>query len=617
MKRDNKVFTRKRIISISLIFVIAFLSVGCFISANTQEKKETEETDNNISSAASDKNVEVNPVEKCKAEEGNISDNKLLYESSDDYKVITMYLTVSSGNEADGSNHTWEEINTYSAYDYDAMGVDRYKVEGILKIDETGEGLNEDSYGFNEEVPNVSIQVRGQTSTKSENKNYKIRIKDGKEEYNGQRTLNLNKHNGDPYRFINKLSYDLLDEVPELMSCRTQFVHLYVLDNTSENDGEYKDYGLYTMVEQINKTYLKNRNLDENGQLYKVTFFEWNEYDAIMMSPDDPEFDRAGFERYIEIKGDEDPTKLQETIQKIHNYNIPIEKTVEENFDAENICYWMAFNILIGNVDVGARNLFLYSPLNSDKFYFICWDMDASFKKGYRDYKQEYDGLSWENGMTQFLGLTLVRRMMKEEKYRVMLQDAIEDIYKNYVNYDKVSERVDKYKQITSQYLYAYPEIDEARIREWETYDELTNMIPSEVEYQYKNFQESMKKPWPFFVDNPIINDNSNKMVLSWGVSFDYNEETVTYDYVLARDYLFNDVICEGKGLTTPICEVDPLDPGVYYLKVSSKNESGYQMDCFDYLSVHGIGKIYGCYTFIIDENGKISPYEGKHEKIN
>ena len=39
-----------------------------------------------------------------------------------------------------------------------------------------------------------------------------------------------------------------------------------------------------------------------------------------------------------------------------------------------HIVYWMAFQILMGNVDTQNRNVYLYSPLNSDIWYFIAWD---------------------------------------------------------------------------------------------------------------------------------------------------------------------------------------------------------------------------------------------------
>ncbi len=40
------------------------------------------------------------------------------------------------------------------------------------------------------------------------------------------------------------------------MGLRTQFVHLYVKDLTDGNCAEFQDYGLYTQVEQLNKTAL-------------------------------------------------------------------------------------------------------------------------------------------------------------------------------------------------------------------------------------------------------------------------------------------------------------------------------------------------------------------------
>ena len=594
-----------------LAFLITFSSIACFVNVK-HERNDLENVEETVEN--NNKNEEVKPVSKSTPYEGNIYDNKMLYENDNETSVITMYLTVSSGNEADGTNHTWEEINTYSTYDYRDMGIDRYKVEGLLKIDETGEGLTEESYGYDEIAPNVSVQVRGQTSSKGDNKNYKIRIKDGKDEFRGQRTLNLNKHKYDPYRFLNKMSYDLLKSVPELMAGRTQFVHLYVKDTTGDSQGEYIDYGLYTMVEQVNKTYLKNHNLEENGQLYKVTFFEWDEYEAVMMDPDDPEFDRAAFERYIEIKGDEDPAKIQDIVKEIHNYNIPIEDIIDRHFDEENLCYWLAFNILIGNNDVGARNLFLYSPLNSEKFYFICWDMDASFKYNYNKMTNRHDGDSWETGMTKFLGLTLVRRMMKEEKYRKMLDDAVEDIYANYVNPEIVAKKAEAYKSVTIPFLYGEGEggrDEQERLHTLEEYENLIDLLPSEVDTQYQIYKESMKKPWPFFVEVPFIN-NDNQMVMSWEVSYDINSEPVTYDYILARDYLFEDVVYEGNDLTVPIVSVDFPGAGTYFLRVRATNESGYTMDCFDYFPVSGYGKQYACYSFVIDENGMAKANAGE-----
>ena len=550
--------------------------------------------------------ITVDTVEKTVPSDGNLVENKDIYMNDKDYSVITMYLTVTKGNEADSSNHTWQEVNTYSAYDYQNMGVDRYKVEGVLQIDEEGEGIDSGDFGYGENVPNVSVQVRGQTSSKSDQKNYKIRIKDGKGDFRNQRTLDLNKHVGQPYRFENKLCYDLLKNIPELIGGRTQFVHLYVKDDTEEGSEDFADYGLYTMVEQVNRTYLKNHGLDENGHLYKVSFFEWNKYEEVMMSKDDPEFDQSKFDSYLEEKGDGDPSKLQEVIEEIHNYSKPIEKIVEEHFDERNLCYWMAFNILNGNVDVGARNLFIYSPLNSRKFYMICWDMDASFHKEYNKSKGRSDGESWEKGMTKFLGLALINRMMKVERYRNLLTYAVEDLYKNYVSPEIVNEKAESYSDIVKPYIFSMPDVEFKKTDSEEEFDELTSGLGDEVRDNYLEFQETMKRPWPFFIDMPIIDKQNNKTLISWGTSYDYNGGEVTYDYMIAKDDLFQEVIYEGHDLKIPLAETDILEPGRYYLRVTSKNQSGYTMECFDYYVKSGVGKVYGCYCFTVDSEGKV-----------
>ena len=86
--------------------------------------------------------------------------------SAEPEDVVTMYLTVREGNASDGTNHTWQEVNTYSAYYYDELGIDRYKVAALLQVgDENGpvEGL----LGYGQTIPNATVQIRGQTSSRN------------------------------------------------------------------------------------------------------------------------------------------------------------------------------------------------------------------------------------------------------------------------------------------------------------------------------------------------------------------------------------------------------------------------------------------------------------------
>lgn len=539
--------------------------------------------------------------------EGNIRDNDALYEGSDPTSVISMYLTVSTGNEADSSDHTWAEVNAHSTYYYDDLGIDRYKVEGILQIDD-GSGLGEGSYGYGETVPNVTVQVRGQTSSRDASKNYKIRIKAGKEEYDGQRTLALNKHVSDPYRFLNKMCYDLLADIPQLISARTQFVRLYVKDTTVGGSGNYVDYGLYTMVEQINRTYLKNHGLDDRGKLYKVNMFEWHDYDEIMAVGDD--YDEDAFESYLEIKGSSDHADLRDTLTRLQNYSIPITEIIESDFDAENLCYWLAFQILIGNYDSGARNLYIYSPLNSQKWYFISWDMDASFRRNYFAKTGYLEGLSWEHGLTQYVSLVLFRRMMKEECYRQQLDDAIHDLMAHGLSPDSVAERAAAYSKVVKYDIFnnAFSRYNSQLTPK--EYDNYVSMLSSEIQLNYEYYLDSLARPWPFFVNTPEVHEDG--LYFSWGVSYDIRGESVTYDYQLATDYRFQRVLSEGSGLVIPYAKVGLLEPGTYYLKVTATNESGHTTDCFDYYSIANVGKIYGCCVFTVEPDGTISVYAGE-----
>ena len=219
----------------------------------------------------------------------HIRDVDALYED-DGMDVVTMYLTVRQGNEIEGTNHTWEEVNSHSAYYYDELGIPRYKVEALLQVG-TEEGIPAGNLGYGRTAPNATVQIRGQTSSRNVQKNYKIKLKENQGNWNGQTTIALNKHQTDGLRFRNKLGFDILKNVDQLMSLRTQFVHLYVNDLTDGSDDGFEDYGLYTQVEQLNKTALRAHGLDRYGQLYKVNFFEFFRYEDAIKLETDPGYD--------------------------------------------------------------------------------------------------------------------------------------------------------------------------------------------------------------------------------------------------------------------------------------------------------------------------------------
>ena len=97
----------------------------------------------------------------------HIRDKNLLYENRDKTEIVTMYLTVSRGNSAENTDHSWEEINTYSVYDYERMGVERYKVAGLLQVgDENGLVPGELGYGQWHQTARYRSAVRPPAETR-------------------------------------------------------------------------------------------------------------------------------------------------------------------------------------------------------------------------------------------------------------------------------------------------------------------------------------------------------------------------------------------------------------------------------------------------------------------
>ena len=531
----------------------------------------------------------------------HIRDKNLLYDMYDNTEIVTMYLTVSSGNEAEGTDHTWEEVNTYSAYDYDRMGVDRYKVAGLLQVGDKN-GLIPGELGFGQVAPNCTVQIRGQSSSRNPQKHYKISIKDNKGAWRGQTTIALNKHQGDGLRFRNKMAFDLLTGVDELMSLRTTFVRLFVKDTTAGGNGKFQDYGIYTQVEQLNKTALKAHGLDNRGHLYKVNFCEFYEYEDIIVKKDDPRYDLKKFEEILEIKGDDDHTKLIEMLKKVNDYSIPIEEILDEHFDLENIAYWMAFQLMVGNVDTQSRNFYIYSPQNIDRWYILPWDMDGMLSRTQYKLTGRTDYEEWESGVSNYWGNVLFQRCLKSETYRKALDDAVNDI-KEYLSKERVDSYVKTYAKLLKPYIYSGRDLIYTRLTAAQ-YDKVANSINAEIADNYVRYKESLEKPMPFYMGVP--QKKGDGYTVEWESSYDFGGEDVTYTFELARDYHFRNPNVKQTDLRIPTASFGKLRAGQYFMRVKAQNESGKTQVAFDYYILE-LGKVYGTKCFYIDRNGKVT----------
>ena len=591
----NALIPRRKVLGLGV--ALAGLCAGCAVlpdAGSAESAARSEAASASASTGAEEK------APRTASNSVHLRDNPELYTVYDDSGVVTMYLTVSRGNDSENTNHSWAQINHYSAYDYAAMGVSRYQVNALLQVgDENGPLPGELGYGV--EAPNATVQIRGQSSSRNAQKNYKIELKKNKGSWRGQRTIALNKHMSEGLRFRNKMAYDLIKGIDQMMGLRTQFVHLYVKDLTDSDTGAFVDYGLYTQVEQLNKTALKAHGLDSTGQLYKVNFFEFYRYEDAIKLTTDPTFDQAKFDSYLETKGSSDHSKLIEMLEKLNDESQPMEKLLETYFDVENIAYWMAFQLLTDNVDTQSRNMYLYSPQNSDTWYILDWDNDDMLRRKEHELIRFTDAESWEWGISNYWGNVLFRRCLQTASYREALDTAVQELH-DYLNADRIEEMTAHYRTITEQYIWQMPDMEHLPLTRTQ-YDMVAKALPEEIEENYQQYPEGYHYPMPFYIGTPSL--QNGVLQLSWDSSYDFDAEDISYTVELARDYQFRQMVYREEHVVLPLTQTAAPAAGQYFIRVRATNASGYTQDAFDYYVIDS-GKVYGVKCFYIQPDGTV-----------
>ena len=602
----NKIF---RIIA--SIFAIIFLMGISIYDFSATEKSDAENAAawKKLSKSGMASNIDtpgVTPVFKEAPVNINslpLRDNPNIYQYDDPDSVVTMYVTVWQGTSSDNTNHTWKEVNDSTKFFFENMEqVEVNKADALIQVgDENGPTPGELGYG--DILPNSIISIRGNTASMAPQKSYKIELFDQAGEWRGQKTIVLNKHFDDITRVRNKLCFDLMKSIPNMVSLRTQFVHLYVRDQTIvPPETLFKDYGLFTQIEQPNKKFLTNHLLDRYGQLYKAIMFEFYRYPDQIRLADDPLYSEEEFSKVLEIKGNKDHSKLIQMLDDVNNWAIPIEHTFAKYFDADNYFTWMAFNILIGNVDTDAQNFFLYSPQNSEKWYFLPWDYDGALMRQDREINNDYPLSQREQGISDYWNGILHRRVLMVPKYREMLDQKIKEMY-DFLTPERLNDTLNVYRPVVEPYVAKMPDILYLN-GTIETYDYANSLIPDEPVINYELYKESIKYPMPFYLGSP--EDLGATYRFNWDAAYDFNAQDINYHLEVATDWDFKDIVREATSINLAWVDVPYLQPGTYYWRVMATNENEKEQLPFDYFLDSEDYPHYGMKHLYVSAEGKI-----------
>ncbi len=187
------------------------------------------------------------------------------------------------------------------------------------------------------------------------------------QKYDGLKKFNLQNSLGDPSMLRDLLAYDLM-RASGIPAPRVSFCRLIL-------NGE--DWGLYKIIEQIDKTFLEDNFANEDGNLYKNQ--RWSELkwfgddpviyqDTFELKTNTDENDWSGFVNLLDVINNTSDSEFEDQIQEV--------------FNVDQYLHVLAVDIMTNNWDSyihNSRNWYLYEDPATGQFSWIPWDYNLSF----------------------------------------------------------------------------------------------------------------------------------------------------------------------------------------------------------------------------------------------
>lgn len=498
-------------------------------------------------------------------------ENKTIYSEDDPQSLVYFYVTVQLGDAGSDTDHTFAQVNSAVRFAEDSHVDNDILARAVVQVG-NADGPQPGMLGYDATESNATIRVRGNSSSVRPQKSYKLELDDEAGLWRGQSNIALNKHNFDATRLRNKLYFDLLRPVEDISSLRTQFVRLYIKDETA-GETTFTDYGLFTQAEVPTKKYLANHGLDSEGYLYKAISFNFEMSDGLK-NFDDPDFDQAAFDKILSCKGRQDNQKLIDLVNLIADRSVDINEIVGDYIDRDNYLTWLAYNILMGNNDTTVQNFYLYSPLNSQKWFFIPWDGDNCLHWQ----EDEVEGLtgnygSWEHGVANYWGVLLHQRFLKNEANRAELAAKVDELHET-INRDTVNALAQQYDQVVRPYALAMPDFYYLGNTAAER-DAILAGLGDQVELAYQQFYDSLHELMPFFLYQPV--QDGQTVLFRWEDAYDFDNQPITYRLRVAATPDFASPVVDVAGLTSTEYPVpaDQLPAGTWYFAVTAETQDG------------------------------------------
>ena len=290
-------------------------------------------------------------------------------------------------------------------------------------------------------VDSVGFRLRGNTSRYSEKKSFKVSFNTyvpGRR-YQGVKKINLNGEHNDPTMVREKLYYELWKNTgqPER---RTTFVKVYV---------NQVYYGLYTLLEEMDKDWLGRVFPDNDGNLYKCTY----PADLAYHGPDQEAYKElengtATGGRVYELQTNEEEDDYRRFVDVVTVLSRPAAGTFAADiaalFNVNGFLRALALDVATGNWDdygYNRNNYYLYDNPADGKFHFITYDPDNTFGI-------DWFGIDWgtrdcRNWVNKKVYLPLAQKLLAVPEYNERYKRYLDTIAQSVIATETVFPRID------------------------------------------------------------------------------------------------------------------------------------------------------------------------------
>ena len=383
-----------------------------------------------------------------------VGTSSFVYKKSGDY-LVTLQVTDGQGNVATDSLTVRVRYPGSSSVNYwtvfDDSRVRRVDISlttadwHVLWLNpEAKTSIPVDAVFFGERIENAGFRMRGQFSLRmsGDKKPWKIDTDyyvDG-QEFHNLKQLVLLDNIGDPSMIQEKLAYDAMHfaGVPSSNVC---FVELWI--DLKDDDQPAIFWGVYTLVERVDKKFLANRFRPENdaGKLYRASHAERGPMNLVYYGPEITDYPtRGGFSAYGNANNEEqadysDIIHLMYVIDGV-TYDTPEDfaAAVEQVLNIDTFLRYMAVVNMLANWDsypYTGNNYQLFYNAGTGKFEWIPWDLT---------WGDDVRHLLFRRGNSELVGeAPLFDRVFEVKRYRIRYAAYLDLLVRNWFTEANIS----------------------------------------------------------------------------------------------------------------------------------------------------------------------------------